>query len=202
GQDARCASTRSCSRGSSTPSMYSEWRARNSWQVMDTPSPTARAAIRSKTSRIVYWPSAGEVPRRMRRMNQPSIFRPSPPQRNRGSAGSTISAPPRCPGNQEGAAPQAAKEYTARPGAQSPPTSRSRNENPAPRWRGAPPSWGSLEDRPFAARLIQQRRDQLREVVPCTVQTALHRAQVHPRDLRDLLVRLPLHLAQHEDDTM
>src|SRR5690606_41020230 len=49
------------------------------------------------------------------------------------------------------------------------------------------------------ARLIQQRRDQLREVVAGTVQPALHRAQVHAGDLRDLLVRLPLHLAQHED---
>src|SRR5690606_614331 len=46
--------------------------------------------------------------------------------------------------------------------------------------------------------LVEQRLDQLREARARPVQPALHRAQIHARDLRDLLVALALQLAQAE----
>src|SRR6267143_184484 len=50
--------------------------------------------------------------------------------------------------------------------------------------------------------LLQQRPDELREAVAGPVQPALHGAEVTPGDLGDLLIALPLELAQHEHDTV
>src|SRR5882762_2164532 len=59
---------------------------------------------------------------------------------------------------------------------------------PAPRPPGPP-----------APTLLQQRTDELGEAVPGSIEPALHRAQVAPRDVGDLGVALAFQLAQHED---
>src|SRR5690606_22714808 len=48
------------------------------------------------------------------------------------------------------------------------------------------------------ALLVEHRSDDRREVVARPAQAALHGAEVHARDLGDLLVGLPLQLPQHE----
>src|SRR6185503_4424697 len=49
------------------------------------------------------------------------------------------------------------------------------------------------------SRSVERGLDDLCECVPGPVQPRFHRTEVAVRDLRDLLVRLPLQLAQHED---
>src|SRR2546423_13944012 len=46
--------------------------------------------------------------------------------------------------------------------------------------------------------LFQQRLDQLREAVSCSVETTLYGPQVTARDFRELAVALALERAQHE----
>src|SRR5881409_760524 len=68
---------------------------------------------------------------------------------------------------------------------------------PAPLPPGPPAP--QLPSSPAPRTLLQQRADELGEAVPGSIEAALHRAQVAPRDVGNLGVALAFQLAQHED---
>src|SRR5690606_41997327 len=66
--------------------------------------------------------------------------------------------------------------------------------HPPGKRKGRPRAWGRPRIASLTPLSVQQRFDPFREARARPVQPALHRTQVHARDLRDLLVALALQL--------